>query len=125
MGDYTFNKTKNVSIADAEAFEKALYTAAGMVPEDAERVGKILVEADARGVYSHGIQRNHIYLERFRRGGTDPKGCPETGEAIDYSLLLVNKHQCQGCKYFAFQECETLANQQDQRVNESASIAIK
>ncbi|MBQ6447678.1 STAS domain-containing protein [Cytobacillus oceanisediminis] len=48
-----------------------------------------------------------------------------TGEAIDYSLLLVNKHQCQGCKYFAFQECETLANQQDQRVNESASIAIK
>ena len=95
MADYHFNKTKTVAIADAEAFEKALYIAAGMEPEDAERVGVILVEADARGVYSHGIQRNHVYLERFERGGNDPKAKPEIVRQFG-ATALIDAHNCMG-----------------------------
>ena len=88
MADYHFNEKRTVSISDTVAFEKALYTAAGMRPGDAERVAEILVEADARGVYSHGIQRNQIYLERFEKGGTDPKGRPETIRRFGATALV-------------------------------------
>ncbi|MEK5379482.1 SulP family inorganic anion transporter [Niallia sp. FSL W8-0635] len=47
-----------------------------------------------------------------------------TGEAIDYGLLLINKHQCHDCKHFAFQECEAFSNLQEQKINKT-SIAIK
>ncbi len=74
MSDYTFHEKVVVKVQDAIDFEKNLYVAAGMREEDALVVADHLVTADARGVYSHGIQRNNIYLKRFREGGTDPKG---------------------------------------------------
>lgn len=92
MSDYHFNDKKVISIPDAVAFEKALYKAAGMRADDAERVAEILVEADARGVYSHGIQRNHIYLERFEKGGNDPKGQPEIVRQFGATALIDGKN---------------------------------
>lgn len=92
MSDYHFNAEKVIKIEDAIAFEKALYTAAGMSEQDAERVAEILVEADARGVYSHGIQRNHIYLERFAKGGNDPKGRPEVIRQVGATALVDGKN---------------------------------
>ena len=74
--DYHFNEKKIVSIPRVLAFEKALYQAGGMPPEDADCVARCLVEADARGVYSHGIQRNSLYFNRFEQHGTDPAGRP-------------------------------------------------
>lgn len=74
--DYKFNEKKTVPVSKVLEFEKALYTAAGMSEQDADCVARTLVEADARGTYSHGIQRNGIYLKRFEEGGNDPVGRP-------------------------------------------------
>jgi L-2-hydroxycarboxylate dehydrogenase (NAD+) len=57
--------------APAEALEDfvaALFKAHGLTEEDARFVAWCLVEADARGVISHGVGRVPIYLERLRRG---------------------------------------------------------
>lgn len=32
-----------------------------------------------------------------------------TGDAINHGLSQINKHQCLGCKHFAFRECSTLS----------------
>jgi LDH2 family malate/lactate/ureidoglycolate dehydrogenase len=44
------------------------------VPADAARIAsKNLIEADLRGVHSHGVVRFAIYLKRIRDGGTNPR----------------------------------------------------
>ena len=92
MSDYHFNDKKVINISDAIAFEEALYIAAGMRPKEATQGAEILVEADARGVYSHGIQRNSIYLERFEKGGTDPKAEPEVIRQFGATALVDGKN---------------------------------
>lgn len=52
-----------------------LFAHAGMPDDDAAMAGRILVEADLRGVWSHGVARVPMYLERLRRGVT--KARPE------------------------------------------------
>lgn len=95
MSDYHFTDKKTVSIEDAIAFEKELYIAAGMSDIDAERVAENLVEADARGVYSHGIQRNQLYLDRFEKGGNNPTGRPEIVRQFG-ATALVDGHNAMG-----------------------------
>ena len=46
----------------------ALFEAHGLERADASRVAECLVEADLRGVTSHGVGRVPIYTERLRRG---------------------------------------------------------
>jgi LDH2 family malate/lactate/ureidoglycolate dehydrogenase len=41
----------------------------GVGRADAELVAESLVDADLRGIHSHGVSRLGIYLERLRRGG--------------------------------------------------------
>ncbi len=86
--DYMFHESKIITIEAALRFEKALFTAAGMNEKDADCVARTLVEADARGVYSHGIQRNSIYLKRFEMGGNDPKAKPETIKQFGATALV-------------------------------------
>ena len=86
--DYHFNEKKIVSIPSVLAFEKALYQAGGMSPEDADCVARCLVEADARGVYSHGIQRNSLYFNRFEQHGTDPTGRPGIARQFGATALV-------------------------------------
>jgi LDH2 family malate/lactate/ureidoglycolate dehydrogenase len=44
------------------------------VPADAARIAsKNLIEADLRGVHSHGVVRFAIYLKRIQDGGTNPR----------------------------------------------------
>jgi L-2-hydroxycarboxylate dehydrogenase (NAD+) len=50
------------------AFVAALFAAQGVPQADAARVAHCLVDADLRGVSSHGVGRVPIYLERLRRG---------------------------------------------------------
>ncbi|WP_409076586.1 Ldh family oxidoreductase (plasmid) [Pantoea sp. C3] len=45
----------------------------GVPSDDARIVVKNLVEADLRGVYSHGVVRFPIYVKRILDGGTNPK----------------------------------------------------
>lgn len=55
--------------ADAlTGFCRNLFAAAGMPPGDALLAARMLVEADQRGVESHGVVRVPIYVERLLRG---------------------------------------------------------
>lgn len=57
-----------------------------MSPEDAEIVADSLVQADLRGVESHGVVRTDIYLKRVEAGKIDPKSTiqiiSDTGPAV-------------------------------------------
>ncbi len=48
----------------------------GVPRGDAIIASKNLVEADMRGVYSHGVVRFPIYVKRILDGGTNPKATP-------------------------------------------------
>jgi LDH2 family malate/lactate/ureidoglycolate dehydrogenase len=48
----------------------------GVPREDAILASKNLIEADMRGVYSHGVVRFPIYVKRILDGGTNPKAKP-------------------------------------------------
>jgi hypothetical protein len=65
-----------VKHTDAEAFVVALLEASGVTTKNAEIVARGLVQADLRGVESHGICRIPSYLARIRNGVLDPKAEP-------------------------------------------------
>lgn len=50
-------------------------------------VADVLVDADARGVVTHGLTRLPVYVERMRAGLIDPDAHPEP--IIDHGALLV------------------------------------
>ncbi|KAK4039542.1 Malate/L-lactate dehydrogenase [Parachaetomium inaequale] len=60
----------------AEAFVVALLEASGVSRKNAEIVARGLVQADLRGVESHGVNRIPSYLARVRNGVLDPKTEP-------------------------------------------------
>lgn len=53
---------------DLRGFCAAAFVAAGLPPDQAALVADCLVEADLRGVESHGASRMGIYLKRIARG---------------------------------------------------------
>jgi LDH2 family malate/lactate/ureidoglycolate dehydrogenase len=71
-------ETKAVCVRneDAEAFVVALLEASGVCKKNAEIISRGLVQADLRGVESHGINRISSYLGRIRGGVLDPKAEP-------------------------------------------------
>lgn len=59
--------------ADAlTAFCCDAFAAAGLPADDAALTSESLVEADLRGVHSHGVVRLPIYVERLLRGAIEP-----------------------------------------------------
>jgi LDH2 family malate/lactate/ureidoglycolate dehydrogenase len=65
-----------VDHASLEAYVSAIYEAAGLSGEDAQRMASIQVEADLRGVHTHGIAMTPMYLGRL----LDPEGINPRGE---------------------------------------------
>src|ERR1700743_4006986 len=57
----------------AESFGRRLLVAHGLPEEDAATVARCLVLADLRGVDTHGLQTLPHYLERVRKGLSNPK----------------------------------------------------
>jgi LDH2 family malate/lactate/ureidoglycolate dehydrogenase len=57
-----------IAADNLKAIGTSLLKAAGVPPADAELVADSLVEANLRGVDSHGMQHLGIYVERIRRG---------------------------------------------------------
>ncbi|KAL2162338.1 hypothetical protein VTH06DRAFT_7251 [Thermothelomyces fergusii] len=60
----------------AEQFVVALLEASGVSRKNAKIVARGLVQADLRGVESHGINRIPSYLSRIRNGVLDPRAEP-------------------------------------------------
>jgi LDH2 family malate/lactate/ureidoglycolate dehydrogenase len=61
-----------MTAAELESFAADVLAAAGVPAADARLVAASLVDADLRGIHSHGVTRLGIYVERLRKGGNDP-----------------------------------------------------
>jgi LDH2 family malate/lactate/ureidoglycolate dehydrogenase len=61
---------------ELDRFAAALFEAAGVEPDDAAHAASVLVDADARGVASHGVARLPVYLDRMASGGTSATARP-------------------------------------------------
>ncbi|MFB5188817.1 Ldh family oxidoreductase [Alicyclobacillus fastidiosus] len=69
-------------------FIRAVFTNAGVSSRDADIVADSLVQAELRGVESHGVVRLGIYLERVEKGMLDPHGQIECVHEGASSALL-------------------------------------
>ncbi|EZF68653.1 hypothetical protein H105_08674 [Trichophyton soudanense CBS 452.61] len=67
---------KRVAAPDAEDFVQRVLEKNGVPSANASIVAKCLVDADLRGVDTHGINRIPSYMERIRQGVLDPKASP-------------------------------------------------
>lgn len=69
----TGEDTPRVSAAVLTDFATRAFVAGGLPPQDAAIAAELLVEADLRGVDTHGVVRLPLYLRRLRAGGINPK----------------------------------------------------
>jgi LDH2 family malate/lactate/ureidoglycolate dehydrogenase len=63
-----------VPVDELTAQAAAVLVAAGVGEDDARVVAESLVDADMRGIHSHGVSRLGIYVERLRAGGNRAQG---------------------------------------------------
>ena len=70
--DQTHRKTATVSVMWLMDCLQKIFQAYGLPPEHARQVSDVLVQADMRGIYSHGSSRITIYTERLKRGLFNP-----------------------------------------------------
>ena len=54
-----------------------IFRACGMLADAAQTVTDSLVEADLRGIHSHGVLRVPDYVAKLTRKGVNPKGVPQ------------------------------------------------
>ncbi len=75
-----------VSAPELRAYCAAILRSAGLPDDDAELIADSLVEANLRGIDSHGVSRIPIYVERIVRGLTntrpDVRVVSESGGAV-------------------------------------------
>lgn len=74
---YHFNETTTLSFDDAKNWISDVFRAAGLREQESNLVADSLVDADARGVYSHGIQRVKLYSKRIETGCINKNGNPK------------------------------------------------
>jgi len=70
------NTLLKVNPQKAESFVKAILEGNGVSPAHATIIAGSLIQADLRGVDSHGINRIPSYIERIRKGVLDAKVSP-------------------------------------------------
>ena len=58
---------------DLKRFCRLVMERLGVAPDNAQLVAEVLVEADLRGVDSHGVIRLPTYVERMSAGGINPR----------------------------------------------------
>ncbi|MDM5198994.1 Ldh family oxidoreductase [Fictibacillus enclensis] len=72
-----------------QQFCSEVFINAGVSTKEAAIVSESLIQADLRGVESHGVVRTAIYLKRIEKNMIDPKA-RVTIEAEDDAIVLVN-----------------------------------
>ncbi len=70
-------KLMNVKASDAYNFVQAVLMGNGVPRDNADIIANCLVQADLRGVDTHGINRIPSYIARVREGVLDPKANPK------------------------------------------------
>ncbi|MFM1814132.1 MAG: hypothetical protein RLZ98_827 [Pseudomonadota bacterium] len=81
--------------ADLERFAADLLAAAGLRPEHAATIARILVWADLRGIGSHGFQRLAQAVENIEKGVIVPSGAPEVVRDAG-AITLIDGNRCAG-----------------------------
>ncbi|TFI47281.1 Ldh family oxidoreductase, partial [Diaphorobacter sp. DS2] len=72
----------------ANVFKKA-----GLKKQNAELVADSLIQADLRGVDSHGVVRTSIYLKRIEEGMINPAADIEVEKESDSTALVNGNNQ--------------------------------
>jgi LDH2 family malate/lactate/ureidoglycolate dehydrogenase len=70
-------KTVTVTEKTLKAFCRAMFVKLGVPNDEAMLIVDNLVEADLRGVASHGVVRLPIYVQRIEDGGSNPRPKPQ------------------------------------------------
>jgi LDH2 family malate/lactate/ureidoglycolate dehydrogenase len=78
-----------LSEAALTSWTRRLLEAAGVAPSSAATVAEVLVEANLRGVDSHGVLRLPVYLRRIRAGLVNPVPQPRVAKQ-DGPVALVD-----------------------------------
>ena len=73
---------------DLRRFTGGVLEALGLSGEDAALVARSLVEADLRGVDSHGLVRLKIYADRLKAGCVNPQPVPRVVRATRSTGVL-------------------------------------
>jgi LDH2 family malate/lactate/ureidoglycolate dehydrogenase len=80
-----------VSASDARAFVEQVLIGNGVSKNNAKIVAKCLVEADLRGVDTHGMNRIPSYMARIREGVLDPRASPSIHQ-VTPAVAQVDGH---------------------------------
>lgn len=72
-----------------------LFAAAGMEPSDAGCVADNLIDADMRGVTTHGLTRIPLYFRSIEKGLCDIHAKPEVIRSFG-AMALIHAHHCMG-----------------------------
>jgi LDH2 family malate/lactate/ureidoglycolate dehydrogenase len=81
----------NVKAPNARAFVESILIGNGVSQENAIIVAQCLIEADLRGVDTHGMNRIPSYMARIRQGVLDPRASP-TLRQITPAVAQVDGH---------------------------------
>jgi len=86
---------RRVVISDLKTFVKGCMKSVGCSNSAAAIVSEILVEADARGVHSHGLNRLEMYVEELLRKEVDPHASPNIVKETP-AVALINGNNALG-----------------------------
>jgi LDH2 family malate/lactate/ureidoglycolate dehydrogenase len=67
---------------------QAVFERCDMSAVDAKVVADQLVEADLRGIHSHGVMRVPLYVGKLTKGGVDPRGRPRVVKDASATLVV-------------------------------------
>jgi LDH2 family malate/lactate/ureidoglycolate dehydrogenase len=78
----------SVDSAELRALLGRIWQAAGMAADDAHLLADSLVDADLRGVHSHGVLRVPEYVHKLTTAGVDPRGRPRVVREFGACLVV-------------------------------------
>ncbi|KAL2008543.1 hypothetical protein VTN00DRAFT_6737 [Thermoascus crustaceus] len=81
-----------VSAENARKFVQSVLIGNGVPPENAAIVADCLLQADLRGVDTHGINRVPSYMERIRQGVLDAKASPTLNQVTPVVAQVDGKN---------------------------------
>ncbi len=81
-------RERRIDSAALGATTAGIFEACGMGAGDARILAESLVDADLRGVHSHGVMRIPNYCGRLLEGGVDPQGRPSVGTDAGAALIV-------------------------------------
>lgn len=76
MSTPTTTAPPRIDASELRVWAERVLSSAGYRGDDAAFVAETLLDANLRGVDSHGVMRLPIYLTRIERGLVDPRACP-------------------------------------------------